>query len=398
MNERTARLREESLDAEPTHLDRARRAADRVLPRERGALLGAGDARPGVPAPVRAQDDLIWRGRADRRRARPGAQGRAHLSRADLPQPSRTSRSSTPGPRPATSSRDECRAAYASEGHPVLARPHAARPDLRSSCPASGTTAYEAGIFTEFMEQRAPGHTVLDDKIYAQGLLDFKRRDRRRHRGARLRRRIRAPTSKREQLQGHGHRLRRGDPASPSATPSSPRSARPNDDPTPRGAPSSSAIAAVCRHVPAHAPRDLPGGAAVLLVLPPGGDHRAERLGRLQPGPPRPAPAARSTERELGRRHADRGQRPRAARVLLHQVQQPPGAAQGRRHRGRERHLHRLRQHQPRRPAAATARTAPTRSRTCCSTSSTRCTCCSRAPTSSSRARRPTRSSSTPCG
>ncbi|MFW6171285.1 MAG: glycyl radical protein, partial [Planctomycetota bacterium] len=34
---------------------------------------------------------------------------------------------------------------------------------------------YEAGIFTEFMEQRAPGHTVLDDKIYHQGLLDFKR-------------------------------------------------------------------------------------------------------------------------------------------------------------------------------------------------------------------------------
>ncbi|HEY5133858.1 MAG TPA: pyruvate formate lyase family protein, partial [Candidatus Krumholzibacteriaceae bacterium] len=26
--------------------------------------------------------------------------------------------------------------------------------------------AYEAGVFTEFMEQRAPGHTVLDDKIY----------------------------------------------------------------------------------------------------------------------------------------------------------------------------------------------------------------------------------------
>jgi len=34
--------------------------------------------------------------------------------------------------------------------------------------------AYEAGIFTEFMEQRAPGHTVLDDKIYHQGFLDFK--------------------------------------------------------------------------------------------------------------------------------------------------------------------------------------------------------------------------------
>ncbi|OGN75744.1 MAG: glycyl radical enzyme [Chloroflexi bacterium GWB2_49_20] len=33
--------------------------------------------------------------------------------------------------------------------------------------------AYEAGIFTEFMEQRAPGHTVLDGKIYHTGMLDF---------------------------------------------------------------------------------------------------------------------------------------------------------------------------------------------------------------------------------
>jgi pyruvate formate-lyase/glycerol dehydratase family glycyl radical enzyme len=34
--------------------------------------------------------------------------------------------------------------------------------------------AYNAGVFTEFMEQRAPGHTVLDDKIYHKGFLDFK--------------------------------------------------------------------------------------------------------------------------------------------------------------------------------------------------------------------------------
>jgi formate C-acetyltransferase len=34
--------------------------------------------------------------------------------------------------------------------------------------------AYDAGMFTEFMEQRAPGHTVLDDKIYRKGMLDFK--------------------------------------------------------------------------------------------------------------------------------------------------------------------------------------------------------------------------------
>jgi len=33
---------------------------------------------------------------------------------------------------------------------------------------------YEAGIFTEFMEQRSPGHTVADGKIYQKGMLDFK--------------------------------------------------------------------------------------------------------------------------------------------------------------------------------------------------------------------------------
>ena len=35
--------------------------------------------------------------------------------------------------------------------------------------------AYEAGIFTEFMEQRAPGHTVAGKNIWKMGFLDFKR-------------------------------------------------------------------------------------------------------------------------------------------------------------------------------------------------------------------------------
>ncbi len=33
---------------------------------------------------------------------------------------------------------------------------------------------YEAGVFTEFMEQRAPGHTTLDGEIYRCGMADFK--------------------------------------------------------------------------------------------------------------------------------------------------------------------------------------------------------------------------------
>ena len=35
-------------------------------------------------------------------------------------------------------------------------------------------TCYENGIFTEFMEQRGPGHTVGSKKIYEKGFLDYK--------------------------------------------------------------------------------------------------------------------------------------------------------------------------------------------------------------------------------
>ena len=36
--------------------------------------------------------------------------------------------------------------------------------------------AYHAGVFTEFMEQRAAGHTAMDGKMYRMGLLDLKER------------------------------------------------------------------------------------------------------------------------------------------------------------------------------------------------------------------------------
>ena len=38
--------------------------------------------------------------------------------------------------------------------------------------PAAWQSAYQAGLFTEFMEQRAPGHTTLDGTIYRKGMLD----------------------------------------------------------------------------------------------------------------------------------------------------------------------------------------------------------------------------------
>jgi trans-4-hydroxy-L-proline dehydratase len=49
------------------------------------------------------------------------------------------------------------------------------RERIFSHVPQEWKSAYEAGLFTEFMEQRAPGHTALDGKIYRKGMLDFKR-------------------------------------------------------------------------------------------------------------------------------------------------------------------------------------------------------------------------------
>lgn len=47
------------------------------------------------------------------------------------------------------------------------------REAILSSMSDSWLGAYSAGVFTEFMEQRSPGHTVLDDKIYSSGFDDF---------------------------------------------------------------------------------------------------------------------------------------------------------------------------------------------------------------------------------
>lgn len=49
------------------------------------------------------------------------------------------------------------------------------RDKLLESVSQEWKDAFLAGMFTEFMEQRAPGHTVADDKIYRKGFIDFKR-------------------------------------------------------------------------------------------------------------------------------------------------------------------------------------------------------------------------------
>ena len=49
------------------------------------------------------------------------------------------------------------------------------RAKVFANIPQEWKDYYEAGMFTEFMEQRAPGHTTLDGTIYQKGMLDFKR-------------------------------------------------------------------------------------------------------------------------------------------------------------------------------------------------------------------------------
>ena len=223
------------------------------------------------------------------------------------------------------------------------------RDQMFAMLPQEWHDAYAAGCYTEFMEQRAPGHTVADGKIYRKGMLDFK---------ADIARAVAAldfehdpeALDKREQLRAMAiacdarHPVRRA--------PRRPGRRRGRADGRRRRA-RRELLEDRRRLPPGAGPRAarLPRGAAVLLVLPPGRHHRAERLGRLQPRPPRPAPLA-VLPAGAGRRHADARVGARAAGVLLHQVQQPPRPAQGGRDRRRERHLHRLRQHQPRRPAA----------------------------------------------
>ncbi|MBQ4294453.1 MAG: formate C-acetyltransferase/glycerol dehydratase family glycyl radical enzyme, partial [Prevotella sp.] len=114
--------------------------------------------------------------------------------------------------------------------------------------------AYHAGVFTEFMEQRAAGHTAMDGKMYRQGLLDVKER---------IRRRIEAldyindpeATDKEQEL-------RAMDISCDAAILFAERHAllaeqMAQEEHDPQRKAELLKIADVCHHVPAHAPRDL---------------------------------------------------------------------------------------------------------------------------------------------
>ena len=221
--------------------------------------------------------------------------------------------------------------------------------------------AYEAGIFTEFMEQRAPGHTVLDDKIYRKGMLDFKRDIQRSLDELDY---LNDPQAyaKAGGAAGHAHVRRRADPLR-----RAPRRAGAPSWPPAKADPQRKAelerIAEVCTRVPAHAPRDFWEALQYYWFVHLGVTTELNTWDAFCPGhldqhllPVLPAGA--------GRRHADPRAGRRAAAVLLDQVQQPARPAQGGRDRGRERHLHRFRPDQHGRRQRRMARTASTRSPT----------------------------------
>jgi formate C-acetyltransferase len=147
----------------------------------------------------------------------------------------------------------DCVAAYEREVIPYW-HGRSMRDRLFAALPERWHRAYEAGIFTEFMEQRAPGHTVADDKIYRRGLRDAQQQI------AVVREALDASAdpSAREKDQ----QLRAMDIACEAAILFAERHAvlaehLAADEVDPARRDELETIARVCRRVPAHAPRDF---------------------------------------------------------------------------------------------------------------------------------------------
>ncbi len=128
------------------------------------------------------------------------------------------------------------------------------RDQMFQELPQEWHDAYAAGCYTEFMEQRAPGHTVADGKLYRKGMLDFKVDIARAEAKLDFEKDPEA-LDKREQLQAMAiacdavilFAKRHGSLAATEAANST----------NPFRKQELLKIAAVCAHVPAHAPRDF---------------------------------------------------------------------------------------------------------------------------------------------
>jgi len=173
MNQRTARLRQESLDAEPSiSCERAE-----LLTEFYHEHLG----RHSVPV-MRAlafkhlcEHKTIWIGDGELIVGERGPMPKAVPTYPELTCHSLEDLRILDS-RPKTSYRvpERCLEVYESTVIPFW-RGRSLRDRMFELLPEEWHRAYQAGIFTEFMEQRAPGHTVLDDKIYRKGMREFKR-------------------------------------------------------------------------------------------------------------------------------------------------------------------------------------------------------------------------------
>ncbi len=114
--------------------------------------------------------------------------------------------------------------------------------------------AYHAGVFTEFMEQRAAGHTAMDGKMYHEGLLEVK---------ARIEKRISEldfiydpeATDKQQELEAMAISCDAAILFAERHAELARKMAAEEQDPQRKA--ELEKIAEVCRWVPAHAPRDL---------------------------------------------------------------------------------------------------------------------------------------------
>jgi len=173
MNERTARLRQASLAAQPS------------ISHERASLLTdfyrAHDGKYSIPV-MRARsflhlcerktiylgdDELIVGERGPEPKAVPTYPELTCHSVEDL-------RILNCRPKTSYAVGDETLRVYEQQIIPYW-RDRSMRDKIFAAMSEEWIEAYEAGLYTEFMEQRAPGHTVLDGKIYRRGMMDFKR-------------------------------------------------------------------------------------------------------------------------------------------------------------------------------------------------------------------------------
>jgi hypothetical protein len=151
----------------------------------------------------------------------------------------------------------------------------------------SWLAAYEAGVFTEFMEQRSPGHTVLDNKIYRKGMLEFQRDIQHSLDSLDY---LNDPQAyaKREELKAM---LICADAIDPLRRATRGKGTGPGGEGT---RPAAQGRVGVDRRGlfarPGTSPARFLGGAAILLVRAPGRDHGDEPVGLLLSRPAGPAP------------------------------------------------------------------------------------------------------------